>query len=78
MNSRKSAPEKMMNTTSTDYMLPVTDNFGNEMVSLNINLKIMIENLRFHLRCFKTVKKPESFVFNFAKGSTPVINIQKH
>ncbi|KAF1746018.1 hypothetical protein GCK72_022469 [Caenorhabditis remanei] len=28
MNSRKSAPEKMM---STDYMLPVTDNFGNEM-----------------------------------------------
>uniref|UniRef100_A0A1I7U812 Uncharacterized protein n=1 Tax=Caenorhabditis tropicalis TaxID=1561998 RepID=A0A1I7U812_9PELO len=71
--ANQSIPKKAMNENGSGYYgQPQLEFFQPEMTQQNTTSEpILFGN---HVQV-KNEKKPESLVFNFAKGSSPVINV---
>ncbi|EFP00928.1 hypothetical protein CRE_13767 [Caenorhabditis remanei] len=70
----QSAPKKVMNEDNTGYFV-TQENFNqNGMISSTIGNESMVFT---QPPPTKQSKKVESFIFNFNKGSSPTIYIQK-
>ncbi|EFP01148.1 hypothetical protein CRE_22712 [Caenorhabditis remanei] len=69
------APQKNINETGTGYVTSTQQPYYDQGGMMNTG---GIEPIYFSNEIVpKTVKKPETFVFNFNKGSAPVFNIMK-